>query len=231
MTSKASRGMSLTQRRRIARLLAKSIPDLSFEEAQAAIDARGTLQQGAYAAFEPFLGDLGSGTGRDPSPVIKDYYDIQVPYRGRSTIRALIKAGNYDWQNGDVSDVHFPQVQKGERQIRIKLVHFKRVISSQDVLLRLEARGLRSANPAELLALGAMHPHLQRAFPIIALGQSWLLANGDRLIVCLAWHSMLRRIHLLCQFRRDWPEHCRFAAVSINPPKSKKIVLPAPRHK
>ena len=223
--------MSLAQRRRIARLLAKSIPNLSFEEAQAAIDAKGTLQQGAYAAFEPFLGDLGGGIGMGLSPIIKSYYDIQVPYRGRSTIRALVKAGNYDWQNGDVSDSHFPQAQRGERQIRIKLVHFKRVISSQDVLLRFEARGLRPANPAELLAFGAMYPHLQQAFPIIALGQSWLLANGDHLIVCLAWHTMLRRVHLLCQFRRDWPEHCRFAAVSIDCSKSKEMILPAPRHK
>jgi len=227
MTIKVRRRMSTIQRRRLTCLLAKSIPNLSFEEAQAGIQAKGTLRQGVHAAFEPFLRGLRAGatTGTRTSIVLRSQYNITVAYRGKSTIKTLLKTGKYDWQNNDISDRHFPQIKKRRQNVRVKLVHFRHIISTRDALSKLKNRGLRPANPAELLALGAAYPHLQRCFPIIALGQNWLLANGDRLVVCLAWHSMLRRVHLLCQLRRDWPEHCRFAVVAIKESKRSKLPL------
>lgn len=209
------RKMSPQQHERLSDLLRKSVPKLSFLEAESAIQANGTLLQGVHAAFEPFLrapriNNTPHHEQEDPTGDLV----VEVDYRNEGTIQHLLRAGNYDWTNSDVSDDHFPQKKIGRTTIAIRLMNFGQVISSQDVLVRFKRDGLRPANPAELLALGAKYPGLQRQFPVIALGQTWLLPNKDRMVVCLAWHSMLRRVHLLCQFRRDWPAHCRFAAVA-----------------
>ncbi len=212
MKDQQVRSISPRQRLRLQTLLLSGIPNLSSVEAESAIQASGTLLQGLHAAFEPFM-----RSQRGQSVVIpgsqENEFALEVPYHGARTIRQLLKSGSYDWQNADVSDKHFPQRRMGSRKIVMKLVDFKRVIGTDNVLNKLKKLGLRPANPAELLTLGAAHPWLQHRYPVIALGQKWPLPNGDELVVCLAWHSMLRRVHLLCQFRRDWPAHCRFAAV------------------
>lgn len=210
------RMMSLQQRQKLHALLETSIPGLSFAEAESAIQAKGTLLQGVHAAFEPFLRSsrihaIAVATQND----LTESFVVEVVYRAEATIQWLLKEGNYDWMNEDISDEHFPQKKTERTSVVMRLVNFERVISSKDVLLEFKNNGLRPANPAELLAFGAKHPSLQRQFPVIALGQTWLLPNKDRMVVCLAWHSMLRRVHLLCQLRRDWPAHCRFAAVVL----------------
>jgi len=214
MENNHTRAMSSQQRLKLQSLLLSGIPNLSSTEAKSAIKASGTLLQGIYAAFEPFVRNQ-----RGQPIAISDSQEnelvLEVPYHGAGTIRQLLKSGNYDWQNTDVSDKHFPQRRTGNRKIMMRLINFKRVIGTDSVLKKFKKLNLRPANPAELLTLGAAHPWLQHRYPIIALGQKWPLPNGDELVVCLAWHSMLRRVHLLCQFRRDWPTHCRFAAVVV----------------
>lgn len=202
------------QRKRLGVLLRESVPELSFLEAESAIQASGTLLQGVHAAFAPFLRAprVNVAPLADDGALTGDLV-VEVDYRKEGVISHLLQAGNYDWTNSDVSDEHFPQKKIGRTSVAIRLLCFGQVISSREVLARLKQDGLRPANPAELLALGAKYQSLQRQFPIIALGQTWLLPNGDRMVVCLAWHSMLRRVHLLCKFRRDWPAHCQFAAV------------------
>ncbi len=225
MKAICKRSMSPQQRRKLQSLLKVSVPELSFVEAKSAIQAIGTLYQGIYAAFEPFLRSprTNSATATRGDISAKKFV-LEVPYRDKFTIRHLLEAGGYDWMNADISDEHFPQRKIGKREITIHLANFRRVISTKDVLVGLKRRGLRPANPAELLAFGAKYPHIQKQFPIIALGQTWPLPNKDRLVVCLAWHSMLRRVHLLCQFRRDWPTHCRFVAIAIKKRKKKSKV-------
>jgi len=209
--------MSATQREEIIALLAEAIPDLSYPEAASALVARGTLKQGVHAAFEPFLRNPNTAsliTSRDhPSQL-----DLEIDFQGGRTLRALLEKGKYDWSNEDVSDEHFPDISYGSRTVRLQLLDFGKVISSDEVLEECQARDLVPANPAELLALGAAYPTLQAQFPLVALGQSWRLPNGDEMVVCLAWHSMLRRVHLLCKMRRDWPAHCRFVATEGGDP-------------
>lgn len=207
--------MSPQQQEKLQALLKESIPELSFLEAESAIQANGTLLQGVRAAFEPFLRAPRAYVGGVPAQWddLMEDLAVEVDYREKETIQYLLGAGNYDWMNSDISDEHFPQKKIGETSITVRLMNFGRVISTKDIFIEFKKSGLRPANPAELLALGAKYPNLQKQFPIIALGQTWLLPNKDRMVVCLAWHSMLRRVHLLCQFRRDWPAHCRFAAV------------------
>ncbi len=209
------RTMSHEQRKQLQELLAASVPELSFLEAESAIQANGTLLQGIRAAFEPFLRAPRIRSSSNPvtSNQSSDRFSLDVEYAGEETLRQLLKLGKYDWMNNDVSDKNFPQKKTGRESITLRLVNFERVVSTKDVLAELKQARLRPANPAEILVLGAKHPEIQQQFPIIALGQNWLLPNRDRMVVCLAWHSMLRRVHLLCQYRRDWPMHCRFAAV------------------
>lgn len=210
-----TRKMSPQQRERLGLLLRESVPELSFLEAESAIQASGTLLQGVHAAFEPFLrAPRVNVTPLADEEVLPGDLVVEVDYRKEGAISHLLQAGNYDWTNSDISDEHFPQKKIGRTSVAIRLLCFDQVISSQEVLARLKQDRLRPANPAEVLALGAKYPSLQRQFPVIALGQTWLLPNRDRMVVCLAWHSMLRRVHLLCKFRRDWPAHCRFAAVA-----------------
>ena len=214
MKDKHVRAMSSRQRLKLQSLLLSGIPDLSFVEAESAIQASGTLLQGTHAAFEPFMrGQRGQPVVIPKSGSRAKKFVLEVPYHGTETIQQLLRLGDYDWQNSDVSDEHYPQRGTKNKRVVMRLMNFKRVIGTDDVLDRFKKFGLRPANPAELLALGIIHPWLQNRYPIIALGQKWRLPNEDELVVCLAWHSMLRRIHLLCQFRRDWPAHCRFAAI------------------
>lgn len=220
MKNRHTRAMSPRQRLKLQSLLLLGIPNLSFVEAESAIKASGTLLQGTHAAFEPFMRSQ-RGQSVAVSGSQENEFTLEVPYCRTGTIRRLLKEGNYDWQNADVSDKHFPQRRVGNVKIIMRLISFKRVIGTDGVLKKLEKLELRPANPAELLTLGSMHPWLQHRYPIIALGQKWPLPNEDELVVCLAWHSMLRRVHLLCQFRRDWPAHCRFAAVVVRKRKRK----------
>lgn len=214
MKDKHVRAMSHQQKLRLRALLQSGIPNLSFLEAKSAIQASGTLLQGTHAAFEPFMrGQRGQSTVTPKSGSRTREFALEVPYRGTETIQQLLRLGDYDWHNSDVSDEHYPQRGTKNRSIVMRLDNFKRVMGTDDVLGRFEESGLRPANPAELLTLGASYPWIQNRYPIIAFGQKWRLPNEDELVVCLAWHSMLRRVHLLCQFRRDWPSHCRFAAV------------------
>jgi len=214
MKSSSKRAMSPQQRQKIQSLLLAGIPNLSSAEADSAIQASGTLFQGMYAAFEPFMrSQRGQVVAASSRGTRTKEFSLVVQYRGTETIQHLLRAGNYDWQNADVSDANFPQRGSRDVSIKMRLANFKRVMGTEEVLLEFQKLGLRPARPPELLALGAAYPWLQHQYPIIALGQKWPLPNKDEMVVCLAWHSMLRRVHLLCQYRRDWPAHCRFAAV------------------
>lgn len=215
MKSSSNQVMTPQQQEQLRDLLMRAIPKLTSREAAAALQAPGTLLQGVMAAFEPFMrgqrGQLPQMNAASQRTATR--FVLDVPYCGSSTIEHLLEMGNYDWRNADVSDVHFPQRKSSLNRVILRLVNFRRVIGTDEVLEKLAQSGLRAANPAELLTLGMAKPDLQLRFPIIALGQKWPLPNDDEMVVCLAWHSMLRRVHLLCQFRRDWPAHCRFAAV------------------
>jgi len=213
MSTKSKRPMTTRELRSIINAVISGIPELTTNEALIALGAPGTLAQGIAAAFEPF-----KETSRKKVLSLaraKRSYITSVPYKGMSTINGLVNAGKYDWTNSDVSDEHFPNSKMITETVRIQLVHFGCVISSEDIIAEFKKGRLRGINVAEVLSLGRDQPDLQRLYPIIALGQKWYFSKKDSFVVCLAWHGMLRRIYLLSRLRREWPAHCRFPAVSI----------------
>lgn len=206
MTNETVRPMTRKQLKDIVATLIGAIPDdLSFEEAQAAIGGKGQLVKSVAAAFDPYR------VKRD-GPNATGTYPVSVPYNGSSTIKELVAAGAFDWKNDDITDKHFPQEKTGAEDVEIELVHLDRDISTDDALVELDKRGLRPANPAELLAFGATFPEVQREFPFIALGQFWRDPNGNRRVVFLDGSGSLRRA-LLYWTGRDWHRFCRFAGV------------------
>lgn len=127
------------------------------------------------------------------------------------SVKEAIEAGKYDWKNGDINDKNFPFKRFGSAEIDIRLVHFNKDMSSEDVLKELDKMGLRPAELPELLALGAECPDEQRKYPIVALGsvrQRW----HSGYVPDLWLDSVGRSLGLSC-FELDWRAHCRFAAV------------------
>lgn len=138
-----------------------------------------------------------------------DFFSVVVDYT--QSLAAMIKAGKYDWVNPDITEQHFP-VKPGSKDVSIELVHFDRVMTSDEVLTELDRKGLRPATLPEVLAFGAKYPEKQREFPIVALGSVWRGWNGFRFVPYL-WSDAGERGLSLDWLDRRWSGRYRFAAV------------------
>ena len=137
-------------------------------------------------------------------------YVVSVDY-GMS-LAGMIVAGQYDWKNSDINAKNFPVAGEGVVETKLELIHLNKVASTDEVEAYLEKNGLRPATLAELLAFGAMFPEIQREFPVIALGSSWVDPDGNRDVPCLNWNGSERYLNLYWD-GSDWYEICRFLAV------------------
>ena len=141
---------------------------------------------------------------------IAGIFRLQVNYD--LNVKEAIKAGKYDWENDDINDKNFLSKRSGSALIDIRLVHFNKDMSFEDVLKELNKMGLRPAKLPELLALGAECPAEQRKYPVVALGSVWQDSLGDRSVPCLDRPGSERGLGLCC-FEGDWGASFRFAAV------------------
>lgn len=126
-------------------------------------------------------------------PIIVDY-PVTIDFG--QTLEQMIAAGRYDRKNGDITAKHFPLTGTGQVAVNLELIHFNRVINTDDALKEIDARGYRPATIAELLALGASQPELQRQFPIVALGSVWRSLDGSRDVAFLYEDASLRYLDL-----------------------------------
>ncbi|MDD5290151.1 MAG: hypothetical protein PHT40_03075 [Patescibacteria group bacterium] len=152
--------------------------------------------------------------GKFGDMTIGDVYTITIP--NGSTVNSLIKAGKYDWSDSVITDDHFPIRLELGKSTDLVLVHYDRDMSNQAVLNDLKLRGLRPAEPAELLMFGFIYPEKQREFPVVALGSPWRNAYGYHCVLFLDRHDGRRRLGLYCIMREwyyDWHGGCRFMAV------------------
>ena len=147
--------------------------------------------------------------GRFPKSEFQSY-PVDVNYD--LPVKAMVKAGKYDYANSDVNDANFRTTRSGQAEVGIILVHFNRVISTEDALKELDRQGLRPAELPELLAFGDEFPKKQLKFPIVALGSVWQDRGGSRLVPCLDGGGLGRGLYLLWA-GDGWVELCRFAAV------------------
>lgn len=137
-------------------------------------------------------------------------FSVTVDYN--MTVEEMVAAGCYDRKNWDIDSKNFKVEGRGRIEVDLELVHFGRVMSSDEVLKELYQKGLRPAKLEELLAFGAKYPDEQRKYPVVALGSVWRLWNGDRRIPSLGGNAGSRGLDLI---RLDgvWDVFCRFAAV------------------
>ena len=157
------------------------------------------------ALLDKFVNMLAEASG-----AIADIFRVQVNYDLK--LEAAIRAGNYDWKNNDINDKNFPSKRSGSAELDIRLVHFNKNMSSEDVLMELDKMGLRPAELQELLAFGAKYPDEQRKYPIVVLGSVWRSLSGHRLVACLSVGDGKRELNLF-YYGDGWGEDCRFAAV------------------
>lgn len=137
-------------------------------------------------------------------------YIVSVDYG--KTVEEMVSAGRYDWKNDNITTKNFPINGTGVVTVALELVHLNKAASSKAVLAHLEANGMRPATVEELLAFGATYPEIQREFPIICLGSSWVDPYGYRSVPCLGRDGSRRKLDLYW-FDYGWDEHCRFLAV------------------
>jgi len=199
-------------------------PQLAGSKKQSAISRKETAMKygdwtmGQTEALINKLGGLGAALDILRGVVIKvviSYLTIThkdtVNY-DRSIVDS-VKAGAYDWSNGDITDVNFPSEEKGTQEVEFGLFHFNRPVSSEDAKAGIKEEGFRPATMKEMLACGEKHPEEQRKFPIIALG-SVVALSGCRFVGCLGRDGSKRDVDLEC-YDGDWFGSCRFLVVRI----------------
>jgi hypothetical protein len=131
------------------------------------------------------------------------------------TLTDMIAAGKYDWVDKNITPENFPlEPKEGIERVEVVLVHLDKMLTTDQVKVELDRKGLKPATIVELLALGAAHPDLQREFPVMALGSAWrdpdgnlyspsLYEDGDQRDLLLHW----------CNAGSRWGEDSRFLAV------------------
>lgn len=137
-------------------------------------------------------------------------FTIKVDYT--KLLADMVAAGKYDYANEYIVAKNFPIEGTCSVETELVLVHFDRAIQSDDVVKEMKQMRLRPATLPELLALGAKYPDLQREYPIVALGSSWVGSGGRRRVPCLDYWSARRYLYLRW-FGPGWDRCCRFAAV------------------
>ena len=153
--------------------------------------------------FQDFLGNPQSVKSQ-PSE-----YVVTVDYG--KTLKEMIAAGQYDWENSDINSDNFQIEGDGTVETKLELVHLNKDASTKEVEAYFEKNGLRAATLEELLAFGAKFPEVQREFPVIALGSAWVSPDGRRGVLYLDRGGSKRNIFLYWR-ERDWYGLCRFLA-------------------
>ena len=140
----------------------------------------------------------------------KQDFKITIDYT--RILERMIKAGNYDWVNDDITADRFSVKGEGRQELIITLFHFNKTMSSDKVKSEMEKQGFRPAKVEELLALGEKYPDLQKEFPITALGSVWQNPHGNHSVPSLYWPGVKRAL-ALGWLEGGWSAGWRFAAL------------------
>jgi len=127
-------------------------------------------------------------------------------------------ADEYDVVHSDITSPDFIHLSvsenfQGTNTLEIHLIHFDRVLTTDELVDEFNERGWRPAILIELLAFGEQYPDLQREFPIIAAGSLFQDSVGG-LNVPLLWGNNQQRTVDLFWSMPSWESSYRFAAVS-----------------
>ncbi len=139
----------------------------------------------------------------------RDHFTITVDYS--LSLLEMVAAGKYDYANENIVAKNFPISGTGTVREEVILVHFDRFIESEDAIREMGEIGLEPCPIEDLLAFGAQYPNVQREFPIVCLGSSWVNLYGDRSVQFLSHRDRGRALYL-DWFGRGWDAPCRFLA-------------------
>ncbi|MFC1618057.1 hypothetical protein ACFL2B_02135 [Patescibacteria group bacterium] len=124
----------------------------------------------------------------------------------------LIAAGNYDYVSGNITSENFSLDESQIGDFDLELVHLSKYEETGEVLAELDARNLEPARIGHLLGFGTKYPEIQREFPILALGSSWVAPRGRRGVPVLEGRGAKRGLGLpWCGY--CWDDGCRFLAL------------------
>lgn len=106
------------------------------------------------------------------------------------SLEDAVRAGNYDWIDGDINSKNFPSERRGKENVALELIPGfdltdKRWIFAESAILALKQKGYRPANLWEGLAFGVANPDEQRKFPIGVRGSVWRNPYGHSYVPCL----------------------------------------------
>jgi len=151
----------------------------------------------------------------------RNRFPVSVDYTGLTKdpdawLAGQIAAGQYGYANEHITAANFPISGTGVVESEIIFVHLDRDISSDDAVAELNRLGLEPAKLEHATAFGAKYPDVQREYPIVFLGSSWVLPSGDRRVPCLGGWDGGRRLGLRW-WRDGWTRSYRFAAVRKSP--------------
>lgn len=143
----------------------------------------------------------------------RNRFPVEVDYT--KSLADMVKAGGYDYVSESITAENFPIEGDGVVESELFMVYDYGWQASRWVIEKMEKMGLVPAKIEHLLALGAKYPDLQREYPIICLGSSWVSsAYNLRFRFCPRlgrWHDQ-RKLDL-----HDSPESvpscCRVAFV------------------
>ncbi len=140
----------------------------------------------------------------------RNRFAVTVDYA--TPLAEQITDGKYGYVNEYITSANFPLTGTGTKDEEIILVHFDRVIESDDAVKELAAMGLEPAKLEHATAFGAKYPDVQLEYPIVFLGSPWESPRGFRHVPYLDIFFVERR---LCLYAWDiaWKDSCRFAAV------------------
>jgi hypothetical protein len=110
-------------------------------------------------------------------------FQVTVDYS--RSLKEMIKVGNYEKTNPDITSDHFPVKGEGKREVSITLFQFHKWVEHKKVITEMEQQDYRPAKIEELLALGAEHPKLQLEYPIVAPGFIWQSPGTPAFVPCL----------------------------------------------
>ena len=140
----------------------------------------------------------------------RNVYPITVNYA--QAFEEMVGAGKYDYRNDCITAVNFPITGEGMVNYEAVLFHPNRDLESEDAVKEMTQIGLEPAKTEHLLAFGAKFPEIQREFPVVALGSSWVRPHRSRNVPYLDRWFGERDLRLI-RWAGEWFAYCRFLAL------------------
>ena len=140
-----------------------------------------------------------------------------IDIKSEKSLSERITDGNFGYVlNGVFVEGKFPERPDQNYQVKYKLFHFNKTLSSEEVIKLIKKQGFEPASIYELLAFAEVQPDLQETFPIVSLGSG--ISNfpkGSYWVPVLDSYESKRMLRL-SWFGEDyarWPIKYRFLGI------------------